>query len=301
MSNLLSRDRYDYLLLWGHGYDYRFEIAKKINENKNFKLISIIRHEPKSISNLIKNVYSFDYAPFHHLKSKTQYLKKTSKIVYIYIIKNINPKIDYFDVGNFRHKESITLKHFKEELRNRYNPRLEGKRTDEHVVHASDNELQTNNILKYLGYNLGIQDFIASENIFNVPYHIQEGNSMRVKMTDIDDVYCRISIKKSGGYGLVSMKVADCPHYLSLVMADLNLYQKYINDFFGITLRDYYSVEKFLNLAKKLKYLEAPYLNNYICIQEINGNLTIVDGLHRAAILKFRGENKIPMAILNEN
>ena len=66
--------RYDYLLIWGHGLQYKNEIVNEIESNPNFKIEYFIYHEPKSIKKLVNEIYSYDYAPVFHLKGKTKYL-----------------------------------------------------------------------------------------------------------------------------------------------------------------------------------------------------------------------------------
>jgi hypothetical protein len=148
--------RYDYFLIWGNGLRYKNQIIDEIRKDNNFQIVKILHHKPKTIKKLVQAIYSYDYAPFWHLKSKTEYLLKTTPEVEFIFVKNIDPREDYVGEGDFRHVESQTVKHLKETIRDKYNERKDDRRTEEHVVHASDNQEQTDYILRYLGFNEGL-------------------------------------------------------------------------------------------------------------------------------------------------
>ena len=64
----------DYFLIWGHGLQYSKEIIDYIRSIPEFEIQLIKKYRPRSISRLIKKIYSYDYAPYFHLKAKTKYL-----------------------------------------------------------------------------------------------------------------------------------------------------------------------------------------------------------------------------------
>ena len=156
--NLETINRYDYFLIWGNGLKYRDQIINEIRKDSNFQIIKILHHKPKNIKELVQAIYSYDYAPFCHLKSKTEYLLKTAPEVDFIFVKNIDPREDYVGEGEFRHIESQNVKLLKERIRDNYNKRKDDRRTEEHVIHASDNQDQTDYILRYLGFNDGLKD-----------------------------------------------------------------------------------------------------------------------------------------------
>ena len=172
-TNFINKSRIDSILIWGHGIEYFNDILNDIRANKNFEIQKIQKHRPKSMKSFVKEMYSYDYAPFWHLKAKTKYLLKTPQEVCFIFIKNLNPNEDFLDEGSFRHKESLTLKKFKEELRDKYNPYENDKRTHNHVIHATDSQEQTEHMLYYLGYEEGV-DLFESENSFvDLPYYLK--------------------------------------------------------------------------------------------------------------------------------
>ena len=80
--NLYSR--YDFFLIWGHGLKFSDEIIKMIEDTKEITIKKIFYYKPKSISKFVKQVYSYDYVPFSHLKGKTRYLKKNTSRSFIH-------------------------------------------------------------------------------------------------------------------------------------------------------------------------------------------------------------------------
>jgi len=289
--------QYDYILIWSHGLQYKNEIIDLIAKNKDFEIIKIQYHHPQKIKNLVKTIYSYDYAPFKHLKAKTKYLKKTASKVFFIFIKNKNPKIDYKGEGSFRHSESMTLKVLKEEIRNKFNPYNNGKRTEDHIIHASDNEAQTNYILKYLGYKNGLNSILSTSKILRVPYHIGKINSFHLKKIKLSEIYCTILHGTHKSMTKRVMHITETPHYKTL-SKQTNDYQKYLETFQGYYLTDYYSIEKFLELEKKMSYLEEPYSDNYIIVKKIKNNYIIQDGVHRACILQKRNKKEIIVAVI---
>lgn len=290
--------RLDYIIIWGHGLKYRNEIIEMISDHPGFNVIKFLYHKPTSISKLIKAVYSYDYAPLNHLKSKTKYLKRTPKQVLFIFFENNDANEDYFGKGIFRHYESATLKSFKENIRNKFNDRVNGHRTEDHVIHASDNALQTHYILQYLGFT-GLEYLGVKSSVIDVPYYINVNKGFTVKTVPIESLVCnfvtgspnnpkkvrRISIKKS-------------PQYRGLVEGS-DVYNAYINEHFEISD---YSWEKYLAMAKDFKYLADPYNRCYIVTRQLDdGRFLIHDGLHRASILAHKGFSEITVAVLRSD
>ena len=74
----------------------------------------------------------------------------------------------------------------------------------------------------------------------------------------------------------------------------------YIENFSGSQLTEDYSVDRFLHLSKNFSYLGDNHSNDYIIVERIEPDrYRILDGLHRAAILKYQGQNKVIVAVVN--
>jgi len=287
---LLKKYRYDYLLIWGHGLKYQNEIIKIIREEPHFEIIKEINFNTKNISKFVKKVYSYDYAPFYHLKSKTKYLKTTPPKVKIIFFKNYSPAESYFGEGRFLHIECERIKRIKEEIRNNFNERKADKRTEDHVIHCSDNESQTDYLLRFLGYKDGVKTFERNANyIINVPHHIKTPDKYKIVTTDIDNLHC--SIIEDNKRKVV--KIEDSPQYKGGAC-----YAEYLKKYNGKFLKDGYSIEKYNNLCETIKYLEGKYEIDFIITKNIDNKLLIVDGLHRAAILKKSGFKTLKVVVL---
>ena len=126
--------RYDCIVVWGHGQEYLPKIIKEIRTNESFEIVHLHKHKVTNIKKLVYQIYSFDYAPLFHLKAKVKYLESTPPVVNFIFIKNKDAQEEYFGTGDFRHKESLRIKHFKGLIRERFNPRDKtGNLTHDHV------------------------------------------------------------------------------------------------------------------------------------------------------------------------
>lgn len=261
--------------------DFR-NILNDIRENKDFNIIKIHKHKPNSIKKFVKAMYSFDYAPFWHLKSKTKYLMKTPIEVCFIFVENLNPDEDYLDVNSFRHKESMTLKKFKEELRDKYNLYENGKRTHNHVIHATDSQDQTSHMLHYLGYEQGVELFDKPTKIIDMPYYLKGYNKFNFIVLDIKNIYCNIIDGKSwDDFNSNTVKVQESPQYLGLTK-DMKIYENYIDKYLGGPLQENYNLDRYRKLSDNFEYLKAPYETSFVLVEKIDGKFIILDGLHRA-------------------
>ncbi|AKF24140.1 hypothetical protein YH65_01005 [Sulfurovum lithotrophicum] len=285
--------RIDYILIWGHGIKYFEEIRLLIRESPDFNIKKIIFHKPKSINKLVKVIYSYDYAPFEHLKAKTKYLKKTPEEVIFLFIENKNPDVDYLGEGSFRHEESLSLKQLKEKIRDKYNPRKDGKRTENHIIHASDNELQTDYILKYLSFKEGVKIFQSRNKYLSLPYYIDKINKLKIKKIPINALICNIAVGKNRyDCSTTSTNIMNSPHFQGLTK-DISIYKEYIDKYIGGVLTEDYYPERLIALSDKLEYLQNDYCNAYIVVKKVNNDYLILDGLHRASVLLSRDMKKI--------
>jgi len=290
--------RADYIIIWGHGLKYQDKIVEEIRSYKDLKIIKAFHYRPAAVRHLVKAVYSYDYAPLRHLKSKTRYLMRTPKEALFIFIENRNPNEDFYGKGVFRHFESTTLKHLKEKIRNKYNERIDGERTEDHVIHASDNELQTHMILKYLGLG-GLQWLKKKHSILEVPFYVKECNAFVIKKVPVESLVCNIvegdpdnPHKKRG------VVIKQSPHYLALA-GNPDAYQKYVERFFRRKFTEYYCLDTFRKLADSFEYLAPPYSTHYITVRQLdNGKYRIIDGLHRAAIMCHKGISHLTVAVL---
>jgi len=237
--------RLDYFLIWSHGLKYKYEIFSIIR--RQFPILSIYKRDVGNISKFVRDLYACDTVPFRHLELKTKYLLKLKPDIAIIIVKNEHPDEQIVGTGAFKHKQCMRINKVKAEIR-KFNYK------EEHVVHASDYESQTDYTLKLLG--------IAKP---------QKKKRGVLRTADIDDLKANIL-----GVGLVGIK--DTPHY-EYVKGHTISYKWYYEKYWGTGLTEDHAPEAFDLLLNNFKY-KTP-----ICVDANR----IIDGVHRASILKSRG------------
>ena len=286
--------RYDYILIWGNGLVYENEIIEHIRSHPDFEVIHILSHKPESISAFVKAVYSFDYAPFWHLEGKTRYLLSTEPEVRLVVFKNNNPDEDYLGEGGFRHLESMTVKIFKEKLRDLYNERKDDRRSENHVIHASDNQKQTDYILRYLGYKNGLQTISQYSNDYlKSPWHLGNVTKFTIKQVAVNELKCRTIIDGKAEI----CEIEESPQYRTLT-GDNDCYEDYLKLNQGVFLKDDYTITKFKKMADSFKYLSCGHESDYILVRKEGDKYIVCDGLHRLAILKSQEVKKLLVALL---
>lgn len=291
----IKKTRFDYFLIWGHGQEYKDEIIDIIGSKRNIEIVHIEDYSPRNIKGLVKAIYSYDYAPFHHLKAKTKYLIDTPAKTTFIFVKNYLVQEVYKGEGFFSHLESPQITKVKEEIRELFNPRKNGVRTEDHVIHASDNESQVNYILNYLGYKKGVKKFESKNPVLQTPHHLKKYKKVEFKMISVKDLKCNLLYKKDGQVRTHPVSLSDTPHY-AFLNGKKQAYENYIRSYQGEQLKDFYSKNKFKKLAENLNYKETA---NYIVVRKEGNCYLILDGVHRASILLHRGLKKVEVAILH--
>ena len=296
--SLLKKERIDYFLIWGNGLKYKEEIIDIIRENSNLEIIAIKKHKVENIAKLVKAIYSYDYAPFKHLRNKTKYLLTTKpEVIFIFIL-NKKP-LEYYASENpvFRHIESDTIKSVKELVRDKFNERKDDRRTENHVIHASDNQSQTDYILKYLGFKEGIMKFKKTVNsLISTPYHLGNFDNFLIKKINLSDIYCSIS---TGFKTHKLCKIEETPHFkfLNGYHKTYKDYRKLVESFTGFT--DAQFPKNYQNFANEFNYLNGQYSSSYILNKQIQKQkYQVLDGVHRVSILLHRGYDKIIAGIV---
>lgn len=279
--------RYDFFIIWGNGLAYSEEIIKMIEQEENFEILMTYKYKPRNMRRFVKNVYRCDYVPSVHLRTKTNYLKKVDKCVLFIFIKNYNPDERIYGEGYFSVLESYNIKNFKEKVRNKYNRKVSGKRTEEHVIHGSDNENQTLYMLKYLGFDEGFAVFNDNKYLISYPSHIGKYAEYEIKKIAIDKMYARIIFEGKGK----EVSISETPQYKAIQGA-WKEYSNYVESNRGSFLCDYYSEKKLATLANEFSYLKNKN-DSYIVVKKWKDGYLVLDGLHRTSILKLQGRKEI--------
>ncbi len=289
-----SITRYDYFLIWGHGLRHKEGIIEMIRQEGSLEILKIIEHTSTDIKKFVREVYSHDYAPYQHLQGKTKYLLSTSPSVVFIFVKNKNPDEAYFGEGEHKHVESKTIKRLKETIRDKYNDRKEDRRSEDHVIHASDNELQTEHMLQYLGYKDGTEVFEPYSSLIKI-HDLDTRGEYTIQKIPLSSLFCTVLKSKNESH---IIPVNDSPHYKYL-NGDTGAYINYIKEFEGEFLQDDHNAKKFDHLNATLDYVGAEHPTDYILVKRTdNENYLILDGLHRAAILVKQGCSSIKGAII---
>lgn len=298
INNLLINRRYGYFLIWGHGLSCKDNILQSIRKKVFIDILRIIRYKPSDMKKFISIIYSNNYAPLHHLINKTKYLLQTPHEVLFIFFRNNSADERFFGNGSFKHTECVKIKRFKEKIRNQYNPRKNNRRTENHIIHASDNEVQVDYVLKYLGFDNGIQTLKnRPNNNLSLPSFLPNFSTFRIKEINSSQLVCNILKGNINSFKTKTVEISKSPHYRCLC-GDSMLYKNYVDRFLGGPLQCDYCIDNFLKLSKKMRYLKYPYSSSYIVVEEIQTNrYLIIDGLHRASILLFNHINKFPVLI----
>lgn len=298
---MINDCRYVYFLIWGHGYRYNKEILDILRQEPSFTILRIQDYTAKSIRKFVHGVYSHDYAPFHHLRLKTSYLLRTPNEVRIVFLINTDVHERFFGSGDYHHIECEHVKNIKENIRNLFNPRHQGVRTEDHVIHASDNEQQVENLMRIIGIKDGLDYFKRnSEMPIHVPYYLEPPKAISLKAIKVQKIFCRIVEGTKTQFYTRICPLQDSPHYRFLTEG-CGSYGRYIETFLGGPLTVDYSEARFRKIASSLKYLEEPFLDHYILLQKTDSTsrYVVVDGLHRICVLKRNGLESITAAVLS--
>ncbi|ELG2044640.1 hypothetical protein RAX51_003588 [Vibrio fluvialis] len=299
MMFMNERARLDTIIVWGHGLQHLNGILDMIRETEHFEIVRFIKHRPKNMKKFVNQVYSYDYAPLAHLKSKIKYLRKVEPCLMCVVIRNTRPSIDILGEGKFRHKESLRLKSLKTEIREKFNPYANGCMTHHHVIHATDNEEQTYHILKAVGAE-DVSEYYRN-NLFSTPFFLGAIDTYQVIELDIEQLVCGQIVGEEFKYSTVNVPISDSVQYQALLSeAGQSNYQSYIEKFRGTALKADYDLEKYIELSQHFSYLSDGYETSFVTVRKNDdGQYVVVDGLHRASMHYHQKNSKIKVCLIN--
>ena len=296
MIEIETRGRFDALIIWGHGLEFADDIMGMVRDTECFEIVRVIKHCPKNMKAFVRKVYSYDYAPIAHLKSKVRYLESVQPNLLCLVIKNSSPDIEIFGEGSFRHEESLTLKKLKSEIRERFNPYVGGEMTHNHVIHTTDNEAQTNHILQAIG-DSGVKQYYEN-NLFSIPFFLGTQTRFEVIEVKFSQLLCGQASGDQTDFRLNYKPIGESIQYECLG-GDVQRYKDYVSSFLGAALKCDYHVDGFLALAENFEYLAKGYEKYYVVVKRyLSDKYLVVDGLHRASIHLFQGNEKIKVCLI---
>jgi len=282
------KSRYESCIIWCHGiqyYDRIFEIIRQFNTILYINKINIT-----NLDIFLNKIYEFDNSLKQHIKTKSKHLYQFEKKCILVIFKN-------HDLNLNNEKKCQSIEKLKWCIRNEFNPKhtnsnfqispkLEKGITHDHVIHTSDTEKETINILKFLKFKTNLNEYDKIEKESN-NYKLININDIKCNILQFDNinkkVYCKI------------MSIQDTPHYQH-VIGNKNIYKEYYEQYMGLQLKRDHSPSSFENLIEKFdcqKYNSNPTM--YI---KTNSNFLIRDGCHRVSILMNNGFKQIYVKII---
>lgn len=296
-----DRVRYDTFIIWGNGLDQADEMIEEIRASSAFEIVRIQRYRPRNIRQFVRVVYENDFVPFEHLREKTKYLLKTRPEVVVVVARNRNPREELVGEGAFRQTQCLTVKALKERIRDKYNPVRDGVRTEEHVIHGTDVEFQTDHILKVIGVPAGVGVFREpSHPLIDIPYHLDAFPpflDFELVWIPFRYLYCTVLGGEPHAPTAQTLHIDDSPH-VRFLAGETEPYVEYVRKFSGSFLLDGHHPDDFRRLAAAFSYLEPPHERSFVVTErERADRYVVLDGLHRAAIVRSLGGAGLIVAV----
>jgi len=284
-------------ILWGHASKYIEEILKIIRDYPNIQIKKILKKENIDIKKFIDHIYALDDYPKEHISAKTKYLLTCPNEVYLIIVYDKNT---IYKQKDNKHKYAYNETFLKWKIRLLYNPRSKDidvnklitkeniekasiqkfwipEITQNHVIHSSDSEEEFAHIL--LQFNLKLKkskDYLHNKIIHDFPVIDVSINNLLAN-----------TCEKQG------INLENTPHYQYL-LGQKEQYKNYILKYLGLIIKDDHLPDKYNQLINNFEY--GKLIENkpsFIIVKKNNNNLVIIDGVHRACILKWKGIDSI--------
>ena len=290
--------RYDFFTIWGNALNSVDDILEIIRNETDLNIIKIQKITVKHMKQFVYKLYGCDSVPVSHLKAKLRYLFKSPNEIIFVFVRNKSPEESYIGNWEFRHKQSLYINGLKKEIRDLYNPRVNGVRTEEHVIHASDYEEQVDYVVKLLNIGESV-DIFEGQNPsipFYVPYYLNKFQTVTIKDISINELKATLLIKSNSGKVTIKLVgISNTPHYKFLI-GEKEDYESYVRNFrFTYLLDDHYSDK--LERMKLLSDTQVKRLDPVI-VTPGNGFYRILDGIHRASIVYYNKLDTIKCAIV---
>jgi len=272
--------RLDIAIIYPHGVEYLDQILEILRKYKDLELVYLRYYEPYDFTQFIEDVYGVDTVPIQHLRAKNKYLEGIGKETYIMLIKNHKPEEVIVGEGEYQHIQCMLINRFKWHVRELFNPVRDGQRTEDHVIHTTDYEKQVYDL--WPKFKLHTIDSIITPpcpEFPHIPFHIGGFSSYEIHQIDLDKHYCHEMTDEEN----IAKPISESMAY-KFLKGDEQPYRDYWKKYRGVRLWSDHSPEK-LDEMRNIKYLEPPHQNEYI----VTHGGQIVDGVHRAAILKYQG------------
>lgn len=288
----------DLMIIWGHGFEVEDEILSMAQE-QGFSIRACFRKKVRSMSRTIKHVYSDDYAPLHHLRGKTAYLKTVTPELLLVPMVNWHPSLNMSGKGEFRHVESQRIRHLKESVRDRFNPRKSqhsDERSENHVMHCTDNRSQAERLLRSFGEETFLSNVWPEPR--DVPPRWTPSSIPIEKVTvAIEDLLVGQVRGSRWDYWVERASVRNSVAFNAL-QGDWDSYASYMRTFRGTAICGFHNEVKFRNLEERLipELRDGSDLGIHVS-SDSEGTLTVLDGSHRLALLAHHGVSETVVSL----
>ena len=239
----------------------------------------ILNYEKKFLNN-------FNFFSYLKLTPEIKFLlKKSKKGKFIFIkLKNDNHISEAINRSTYI-KDEIIFK-CQKIIRNRFDLNQSELKISSHTFYGFSEELNAHYVLKYLGYNNGLQIFNRHENKpFKVPYFIGNLNQCKIHEIQACDLICNTILRSS-------IDIKESPQYKFLLGSE-NEYKNYIEKYTGNKILVYHSRQKYKDLIKNFEYLGKENETSYVIVKKVNDKYMIIDGLHRASLSIYKKKSKL--------
>ena len=156
-------------------------------------------------------------------------------------------------------------------------------------------------MLKLLGHKEGLRLLQRVPNaVLDAPYYLNRFTRYTIRRVRKYQLRCHILAGPSESFVKNVVKLEDTPQFKCLC-GDTAVYQDYVDTYVGSALKCDYSVGNLQRLAAELDYLAAPHESHYILVAPSGENTFLIqDGVHRACVLRWRGLDGFPVAVLDK-
>lgn len=291
--------RHDALIIWGHGLPDLDRVLDLVRATAGFKIRRILIRDIDDMPRFVRSVYNFDYAPYRHLIDKTRYLLNVPPQAAFIFIDNLAPEEHTVGKGRFAHTECQRMTALKRAIRDQYNPTIDGKPSEHHIVHGTDHIGQTLATLKLLNFRSIDELTTAKRDILDTPDHLPPHKQWTLCNVDLSKVYARIANEPGADQPHRVMPIDQTPHALYLA-DEPEAYEHYWQTHRGTRLQEDHAPQAFKQLSEQLDYLGEDYPDSYLLLEPLDDErFVLLDGVHRAAILRSQGVQQVTVAIAN--
>ncbi|MBX2852611.1 MAG: hypothetical protein KTR15_12805 [Phycisphaeraceae bacterium] len=293
--------RHDVLIIWGHGLPDLDRVLDLVRATEGFTIRRILVRDIDDMPRFVRSVYNFDYAPYRHLIDKTKYLLDVTPRAAFIVLENKQPEEHTVGTGRFAHTECRRMTALKRAVRERFNPTVDGKPTEHHVVHGTDHAGQTIATLNLLGYRK-VDDLLGgTPTILETPDHLPPKKQWTLQRVELSKAYARIANAPGEALAHRVVPVRQTPHAMYLA-AERGPYEQYWRCYGGDLFHEDHAPQAFDRLNERFDYLGEDYPDSYLLLEPLDDErYVLLDGVHRAAILLSQGNTHIIAAVADQH